>query len=158
MSDDPKITDLQERYGREMTRRGLPNSWPALNIYDYSALYLDDEPISTILFARLKKDQNIYVSGAYTKPSWRRLGIYSFVVRQSVNLWRLEGNNDFLMSGFHKDNLSSRIMQEKQGREIILKPQGDYMSRLSLKPTGEEWAMDASVMEPMVRLINRIKA
>lgn len=156
IGNDPEIADMNRWYRNEMVRRKMPNTWPESDLYHHASIYYNDEAISTLLYAPIDVHKKIYSVGAYTLPSWRRLGLYGFIWRLCVNEWRKDGIYDCFQSGYHKNNDISRIMQENQGR-VVVEERGDYMrTRYPLQPTGEEFEITPDHLKPLVDLFDRL--
>lgn len=156
IGDDSQVVDMMARYRREMVRRKMPSTWPESDLYHYAVLFYEDEPMSMLVYAPINAHRKIYSVGAYTRPSWRRLGLYGFIWGLCVNTWRKADTFDFFQSGYHKNNLISHTMQESQGREPV-EENGDYMrTRYSLRSTGEEFEMTSEHLKPMSDLFQRL--
>jgi len=159
----PEIKNFVRLYREEMIRRKMPSTWPDSEHIHQAHLSYNDEPITMIMFAPLKlaHDQdsvgkNVYVAGAYTRPSWRRTGLYSDLVNLMVDEWRLEDSYDWLRGGFHLNNEASRAMQLSQGREFYEVTQDYQRTRLSLRPLGTEEPMSQEKLRPILEKLDRL--
>lgn len=159
----PEILPMVAAYRRELEQRKMPSTWPESDLYFQSALLFNGEPMTMLIFAPLKlKDEqdtlgkNVYSAGAYTRPSWRRCGLYSDLFDIMVNEWRKEDAYDWFRSGFHMDNDNSRAMQLSQGREFY-DISGNYQrTRLSLRPTGQEYELTEETLRPILSKLERL--
>jgi hypothetical protein len=152
-----------DAYHAELERRNMPSTWPKTDLISQACLFHNDEPMTLILFAalKLKRDEdsvgkNVYIAGAYTRPSWRRCGLYNDLFGIMVNEWRKEDAYDWVRSGFHMDNDNSRAMQAKQGREFYEIKDNYQRTRLSLKPTGQEYELTQETLLPILRKLDRL--
>jgi len=146
----PEIQELVGQYKREMVRRNMDSGWPNDDIYHFAAIYLNGEPLSMVCFAPIVAHKTVYITGAYTRPSWRRLGIYETLMRECINQWRAEGCYDQLRSGFNKKNHISRLLQEKRGAVVAEEKENAFRTTFSLKPTGEEWELKPECLKPLL--------
>ena len=136
----------------------MPCSWPNKDIYHQASLWYNETPMTVCLFAPMDTSDHraVYNAGAYTLPSWRRLGLYSFLIDICVNHWRTEDKYDWFKSGFNKGNEASRMMQFKQGREFYEERATHVRTRLSLRPTGDEFDLTAEMLQPMLSKIEAL--
>lgn len=159
----PEVKPMVAAYRRELEQRKMPSTWPESDLYFQATLIYNDEPMTMLLFAplKLKDDQdtvggNVYSAGAYTRPSWRRCGLYDDLFKIMVNEWRKEDAYDWFRSGFHLENDNSRAMQLSQGREFY-EVKGNYQrTRLSLRPTGEEYDLNSTTLQPILDKLDRL--
>lgn len=156
LGNEPRIAQMMIQYRNEMERRKMPNTWPHSDLYHYGALFCDGQAMSMLVHAPIDAHRKVYSVGAYTLPTWRRLGLYDFIWRLCVNEWRKDGIYDVFQSGFHNDNDISRQMQAKQGRVIYEEKNNHQRTRFSLRPTGEEFDITADHLLPMVDLFTRL--
>lgn len=134
----------------------MPSSWPDSGLYQYAALFLEGEALSVLFYAPILAERKIYSIGAYTRPSWRRLGLYGFIWETCVNRWRKSGDYDVFLSGFNRRNLISQAMQISQGREIYGETQTHIRTKFCLKPRGDETDLTAEDMKPISELLVRL--
>ena len=159
----PEVKPMVAAYRQELERRKMPSTWPESDLYFQATLFYNDEPMTMLLYAplKLKDDQdtlgkNVYSAGAYTRPSWRRCGLYDDLFQIMVNEWRKEDAYDWFRSGFHLDNESSRAMQLAQGREFY-EIKGNYQrTRLWLRPTGNEYELTQQTLQPILDKLDRL--
>jgi hypothetical protein len=155
---------MVDAYLQELERRRMPSTWPKSDLLFQASLLYGEEPMTMVLYAPLKlqpMDQdslgpNVYIAGAYTRPSWRRAGLYSDLMRIMINQWRLEDAYDWLRSGFHLNNQASREMQMRQGREFYEIRDNHQRTRLSLRPTGEEFEFSKETLRPILNKLDRL--
>lgn len=141
----------------------MPSTWPKTDLISQASIYYNSQPISMVLFAALKMGgeaddigRSVYIAGAYTMPSWRRCGLYSDLFGIMVNEWRKEDEYDWLKSGFHLANDNSRAMQLRQGREFYEIKNGYQRTRLSLRPTGQEYELTQQTLQPILNKLDRL--
>lgn len=158
----PEARGMVDAYRAELERKKIPSTWPDSDLIFQASLYYNSEPITLLMFAPLKRKgdeddigENVYSAGAYTMPSWRRLGLYSDLVDIMVNQWRKENAYEWFRSGFHLSNDASRAMQLSQGREFY-EVKGEYQrTRLSLRPTGNEFELTQQTLQPILDKLDR---
>jgi len=146
----PEIQEMISQYKREMIRRNMDSGWPNSDIYHFAAIYLDGKPLSMVCFAPIKAHETVYITGAYTEPTWRRLGIYETLMRECINQWRLDGCYKVLRSGFNKKNEISKLVQEKRGAKVDEERENCFRTTFSLEPTGEEWELTPDLLKPLL--------
>jgi hypothetical protein len=156
IADYPHVADVFARYNRELARRKMPSTWPASNLYYFAALFYDNEVMSVLFYAPIYAQREIYSIGAYTRPSWRRLGLYGFIWKTCLNRWRKSGDFDVFLSGFNKKNLISQNMQISQGRELYQETDTHIRTRICLKPTGQETDLTTDDLKAVGNLIARL--
>jgi GNAT superfamily N-acetyltransferase len=152
----PEIAEMNLWYKNEMARRGMASNWPNTELYHFAAIYYNGQPISMVIFAPIEAHRKVYITGAYTLPSWRRLGIYQTLMREMINLWRGEGLYDELRSGYNKKNETSRIIQEKRGAIVDEEREHAVRTVLSLKPTGEEWELTSERFQTLCDKLDKL--
>jgi hypothetical protein len=141
----PEMRVLVDLYRDEMIARGFGSTWSNSDVFHQSTIWINDEPISTMLYAPLYDSRVVHCSGAYTARTWRRLGIYNQLWLNTVNMWRVEGELDILWSGFNNRNEISRAMQMAQGRKISEVHAHATRTKVCLKPTGNEWPIEGGL-------------
>lgn len=156
IGNEPRIAEMVTWYRREMIRRNMPNTWPESQLYHYAALFYEDQAMSMLLYAPIDAHKKVYSVGAYTLPSWRRLGLYGFIWRLCVNEWRKDGIYECFQSGYHRDNDISRQMQESQGRVIFEENNNHMRTRYPLQPTGDEYEVTSEHLMPLADLFDRL--
>ena len=158
--DDARILEMVRLQHAELTRRGMPNNnmLKDPSIYQYASLDVNGEPLTALMFAPIPRDENpvVYITGSYTRPSWRRLGLYSALVRLCVNEWRLEDQYDWLLSGYHRKNWISEAMQAKHHREAYESTETHVRTRLSLRPQGDEFQVSPESLRPILEMVERL--
>lgn len=158
----PEIHRTVQEYRNDLARRKMPSTWPDSDLIHQASLFYNGDPITMIMFAPLKRKEfgdevgeNVYIAGAYTVPSWRRLGLYSDLVGIVVNEWRKEDAYEWMRGGFHLGNDMSRAMQLKQGREFY-EIKGEYQrTRMSLRPTGDEYELTQETLRPILDKLDK---
>lgn len=154
----PEIERVIRLYNLELATRKMPSQWSNSEVFHQASLYYNDDPITTVLFAPLDSEDHraVYITGAYTSRVWRRNGLYCDLMRICINQWRAENKYDWLRSGFHSGNHESRAMQLKQGREIYEEVRNHFRTRLSLKPTGDEFQLSEETLHPILSKLDRL--
>jgi hypothetical protein len=156
IGNEPRIRDTVDIMRRELERRGMPNNWPNSDLYHYAAFIYDEEVMTMMLFAPIEAHRKVYVTGAYTRPSWRRLGLYDYLWNLCVEIWRKDDLYDWLQSGYHKNNLASQKMQEKQGRVVWETTETTHRTRFCLRPIGDERDITVGDLAPLQDLFGRL--
>lgn len=153
LSEFPGFQDAWSAFSGEMHRKGWNAGWPAHPRFAVFGIIYNDEVISFISLAEMK-DKTVKVAGAWTHPIYRRRGIYDELYRIMVNCYRSDGNKEWLLSGYRKENIASARMQAKQGREIYHDLGDRVQTRISLKPTGDEFPIDSKMLDNIMDAVN----
>lgn len=119
--------------------------------YNVAAIIRDETTISFMAYAPndfMWVEPGLHCCGAWTRPGYRRMGVYDTLVFCFTNQLRKQNRFDGMISGAHINNPISWQMQMKQGRTELQPDYADYKkSWLDLRPTGNE----VQDIEPYVR-------
>lgn len=148
----PNLLPMIGWYERELIRRRTPSSWKLKDFYYCAAILYNEEPLTMMLFAPIKEESHrcVYNAGAFTLPSWRRNGLYTDLLNICLNEWRKDDLYDWYRGGYHKDNKASEAMQRRQGRDIYEMTDTHYRTRISLRPTGNEFELTNENLRPLL--------
>lgn len=134
----PEIKPLIQAYNNEMTENGYPTRWKNSDIFFVMFITVDGDPVAFICHAPIEKTRCVHITGAWTKPEYRRLGVYSMLFDLFVRHYRHTGNFDNLWSGYNSKNIASANMQTKQGREVREINGEHRRTWVDLTPVGDE--------------------
>lgn len=143
LGDLPDYKECWEAYDEEMAKAGTSISYYYANpAYMVAAIVDGDKTISFMAYDHnnwLWYEPGIHCCGAWTRPEYRRKGVYDTLIFCFTNQVRKQNRFDGMVSGAHVDNKSSWDMQMKQGRIAMKSEHADYnKSWLELRPTGKE--------------------
>lgn len=148
--DNPESQDMVRWFRAELESRKMPTTWPDDDRIYQASLYFNDAPLTMLMFVPLEERRIVLSAGAYTMPSWRRIGLYDYLFGLCINHWRKRDEFDWFLSGFHKNNDASRAMQISQGREFYEQVEDYQRTRISLRPTGDEFELCSAVLQPLI--------
>lgn len=110
--------------------------------YQVAAILRDHTTVSFMAYAPndfMWHEPGIHCCGAWTRPEYRRQGVYDTLIFCFANQLRKQDRYDGMVSGAHINNPVSWEMQMKQGRTEMTPDYLEYRkSWLCLKPTGNE--------------------
>lgn len=132
--DKPDLEKIWNEMHDELRKIGCENSsWKYNNIYSYATLEIDNKIIGTVFHVPIFKDHIVYIAGAYVDPKWRNVGVYSQLWELFVDYCGKNNDLDVIQSGYHKDNIKSKSMQESQNRTIFGETDTHIRTRIYLR-------------------------
>ena len=150
------ILDLWTAYKEELGKCGLDNSNKLSPLYSYAVFFVNGELASVMFYIPMNWDKEIRIVGAYTKPTWRRRGLYTALWNVMVDMWIQWGEFDKVISGYHKDNEISAEMQRARGSKVT-GPNKDHISTsYNLRsPWHKHRPMDVERLEEISKALER---
>lgn len=132
--DNPQLEIIWNEMNSELQRIGCENSsWKYNKLYSYACLIANGQIIGTVFHVPIFKDHIVYIAGAYVDPKWRKIGVYSELWNLFEDYCGKDLDLDVIQSGYHKNNIKSKLMQESQNRSIFGETETHIRTRIYLR-------------------------